>query len=126
MTVFIYLVPYLCFPAISSCVSRDLVASLGWKADCGGGHSDQDPVGRLSVAGVGHVPPPGSAAAVGAVCFSRLQTILIGLWGESPWHLSPALYLPGDNPFRCLELTLMSPSYSASFLVLSGSLSHAL
>lgn len=65
-------------------------------------------------------------AAVGAVCFSGLQTVLIGLGGESPWHLSPALYLPGDNPFRCLELALMSPSLTAPFLLLSGSPSHAL
>lgn len=39
--------------------------------------------------------------------------VLIGSEGESPCHCSPVLYLPQDNPFRCLELALMSPSHLA-------------
>jgi hypothetical protein len=58
------------------------------------------------------------------LCFSGLQAALIGLYGESPWHCASALYLPGDNPFRCLELALMSPSHLVCFPALSGSLSH--
>ena len=36
--------------------------------------------------------------------------------GRESWHCSPALYLPGDNPFRCLGLALMSPSLLAGLL----------
>ena len=40
-----------------------------------------------------------------------MQTILIGSGREGPWHCSLVFYLPGDNPFSCLEPALTLPSH---------------
>lgn len=116
---FLYLFVYICvFSLVPSYFAEGFGGLLGGgKPGCKPGHPPR------AVAGGGKCVVWGWArfrlvtvGAARALFFQWLQTVLIGSERESPWHCSPVLYLPGDNPFRCLELALMSPSPLTGFL----------
>lgn len=91
----------------------DLVAALRWNARLWGWRGPPTPGPRQMIGSVWFEPRHifCSLLSVLLLFFSpRLQTVLIGSEGESAQHCSLILYLPGDNPFRCLELALMSAS----------------